>query len=220
MKEYFPLGFQKLRESNKINIEYFYHSLSEIQNFQTSGGKTNSSFFITYDSKYVVKKISKTEFKMFKSFCQDYLSFLQELQLQNKKSFLCLIFGLFKIKRQKFIVMENCNYFIQNPQNETLVYDLKGSTIRRFQAKMKKDQTRIDTNFKLERNGEPLFFWSEKIEDLFKVLQRDTFFLQKKDIVDYSMLVVLDLTEKKCYLKIIDYLRMYDLAKNVESKWK
>lgn len=34
------------------------------------------------------------------------------------------------------------------------------------------------------------------------------------------MLVVLDLTERKGYLKIIDYLRMYDLAKNVESKWK
>lgn len=76
---------------------------------------------------------------MFQSFCQDYLTFLQELQIQNKKSFLCLIFGLFKIKRQRFIVMENCNYFVQSPQNQTLVYDLKGSTIRRFQSKMKKD---------------------------------------------------------------------------------
>lgn len=34
------------------------------------------------------------------------------------------------------------------------------------------------------------------------------------------MLVILDLTEKKCYMKIIDYLRMYDFAKNMESKWK
>ena len=30
MKEYFPSGFQKLREINRINVEYFYHSLSEI----------------------------------------------------------------------------------------------------------------------------------------------------------------------------------------------
>lgn len=101
-----------------------------------------------------------------------------------------------------------------------IVYDLKGSTLNRFQANISKNQTRMDTNFQVERNGDPIYLVSEKFSDFYQILQRDTFFLEKKEIIDYSLLVILDITQKKCYMKIIDYLRMYDFAKNVESRWK
>ena len=121
-----------MREINRINTEYFYHSLSETISFQPSGGKTASLFFMTSDNKYVIKEISKTEFKMFYSFCNDYLTFLQENYNQNRKSLLCLIFAMFKIRRKRFIVMENCQYFVPNTRNEIIKYDLKGSTLNRF----------------------------------------------------------------------------------------
>lgn len=48
----------------------------------------------------------------------------------------------------------------------------------------------------------------------------DCYFLSKNYIVDYSLVVMLDLGRKQAYLKIIDYLRNYDLMKNFESKFK
>ena len=73
--------------------------------------------------------------------------------------------------------MENCQYFISNPKNEVIIYDLKGSTLNRFSNNIKRNTTRVDTNFKLERNGDPLYLRSEKINDFFDILYRDTFFL-------------------------------------------
>lgn len=48
----------------------------------------------------------------------------------------------------------------------------------------------------------------------------DCYFLSKNFIVDYSLVVMLDLSRKQVYLKIIDYLRNYDLMKDFESKFK
>ena len=73
--------------------------------------------------------------------------------------------------------MENCQYFISNPKNEVIIYDLKGSTLNRFSNNIKRNTTRVDTNFKLERNGDPLYLRSEKINDFFDIIYRDTFFL-------------------------------------------
>ena len=48
----------------------------------------------------------------------------------------------------------------------------------------------------------------------------DCYFLYKNFIVDYSLVIMLDLKTKRTYAKIIDYLRNYDFMKNFESKFK
>ena len=218
--EYYGQKFQKLRKLYRINLEYFFHSISEIQNFNPSGGKTDADFFMTKDKKYVAKEINSTEFKSFLKFCPDYITYLTEIHNSNRKSLLCLIFALFKVNKKYYIIMENLYFFIKNEENIVKTYDLKGSELNRLVFKIKKKQTLPDTNFQIERNGDPVYMEAKKIKNLMEILKRDTFFLSKKELVDYSLLLVLDVGNKLAFMKIIDYLREYDFTKNIENKWK
>ncbi len=78
----------------------------------------------------------------------------------------------------------------------------------------------MDTNFLIDRNGDPIILKGKKIQDFFEILKRDTFFLSKELLIDYSLLLVLDVEHNIAFIKIIDYLRTYDLIKNFENKWK
>ena len=218
--EYFGQKFQELRKLYRINLEYFFHSISEIKNFNPSGGKTDADFFMTHDKKYIAKEINSTEFKSFLKFCPDYITYLTEIHNSNRKSLLCLIFALFKVNKKCYIIMENLNFFIKDDTNIMKTYDLKGSELNRLIFKIKKNQTLPDTNFQIERNGDPIYFESKKIKNLLEILKRDTFFLSKKELIDYSLLLVLDVDNKLAFMKIIDYLREYDFSKNIENKWK
>lgn len=52
--------------------------------------------------------------------------------------------------------------------------------------------------------------------DFFSILERDVNFLKDKDIVDYSLLLVLHKQDNCVKVGIIDYLRKYDLKKKIE----
>lgn len=59
-----------------------------------------------------------------------------------------------------------------------IVYDLKGSQTNRFaQPHEGRTFTGLDTNFKIDRNGEPLNISAELHERVLKTLQRDCNFL-------------------------------------------
>ena len=65
------------------------------------------------------------------------------------------IYGMFTIKNSKgttyFIAMENLFWGLEG---ELTVYDLKGSKAKRWNRKNLK--TLLDTNYIIDRNGEPL----------------------------------------------------------------
>ena len=217
IKEYYSSEFEDLRKKAKIGVEYYYSSLSETLSFKPSGGKTGATFYITNDKKYVIKEISGREMKNFLTFFPNYYSHIAESLTFSKPSFICLIFGAFKIRGKRYIVMENLQYFSDGTLKS---YDIKGSELNRFVTKVTPKTTLPDTNFQIERNGEPLCFTADKIDNIYETMKRDTFFLSKNRLIDYSLLVIIDLDNKIAVMKIIDYLRGYDFIKNVESKWK
>lgn len=220
LKEYFPQAFQNLRYHLKIEDDYFMHSLSQISNFNPSGGQTQTSFFITRDNKYVIKEVGKREFGYFMDFCLDYVKYMFENSSSKSPSFLCRIYGVFKSDKRFFVVMENLNYYIDDLTKTTKNYDLKGSELNRFKAKVKPNSTLTDTNYLIDRNGDPLYLDASAVSNLWQILSRDSLFLEQKNIIDYSLFLSIDVDNQVCFMKVIDYFRKYDVIKNVEEKFK
>lgn len=63
----------------------------------------------------------------------------------------------------------------------------------------------------------PLYILSHSNTILKEAIQRDSSFLEKNEVMDYSLLVGLDTKENLLVLGIIDYIRTYTLDKKIES---
>lgn len=69
LKVFFPKKFEALRRFYCGSQNDFIESLIQTQEWTTvTGGKTKSKFHRSFDDKYVLKEIKKSEFKMFIEF--------------------------------------------------------------------------------------------------------------------------------------------------------
>jgi 1-phosphatidylinositol-4-phosphate 5-kinase len=98
-----------------------------------SSGKSGSFFYYTSDGKFVLKTISRAEFKFIKIILRDYHSYLT---MDNPESIISKIYGLHKIifyrkkttrshKKVYFAIMNNVFHTHMKIDKR---YDLKGST--------------------------------------------------------------------------------------------
>lgn len=69
-------------------------------------------------------------------------------------------------------------------------------------------------------NGEPLPVKKSHKDQLDLAIYNDVEFLYDNNIIDYSLLVVVDKENSILRLGIIDYLRLYKFDKNIENKAK
>ena len=142
---------------------------------------------------------------------------------EDKPSLLTKIFGIFEIQNtlkvsSYYIGMEN---LFLNIEPNVKVYDLKGSELNRFVIPQEGViQTLLDTNFKLDRNSQPLPIKSKSYKILEQALKNDSDFLCNMNVMDYSLLLIYDEESDVLKMGIIDYLRMYDLEKQIEHMGK
>ena len=115
---------------------------------------------------------------------------------QEYKSLLCPILGVYEIKvgnvNYFYMIMENLFY----NQNSCLAYDLKGSQNNRLVKKEQDNQVLLDTNFILDFNGEPLCFNQEDKQVIEEQLKNDCNLLLQNNIVDYSLLLIINQDNK------------------------
>ena len=175
---------------------------------------------------------------MFLEFAPQYFDYLCKSFFHNYPCALCKILGAFKIKiittpkngQQKIMkkylyITENLNFGIK-PEDESHIirYDLKGSSLNRFvKNKENKDSGRAvlhDNNFLLEFMGRPLPIRYTINRILHICINNDTLCLSKSNIVDYSLLTIIDTKKKQVRFGIIDYVQQYTLDKIFESKFK
>ena len=220
---YYPVQFEALRAYNGISIKDYILSLSSSRTWgENTGGKTGANFFKTNDQRFVFKEIKKKEFTMLLEFLETYLKYIWESCTAHQSSLLMKIYGVYEILDEKrsryFIAMENLFFGMGTTIK---VYDLKGSELNRYvQKKEDAKATLLDTNYKLDRNGEPLPIKSEFYEFINKAIINDTEFLASQNKMDYSLLLMYDEQTACLRMGIIDYLRSYDLEKQLESVGK
>lgn len=102
---------------------------------------------------FIFKAVKDSEFFAFDEFAPKYFQHVYKNEGIN--SVLNKIYGMFEVRTTKsttyFIAMENLFYGMSG---DLLVYDLKGSESKRWNRKSGK--TLLDTNYIIDRNGEPL----------------------------------------------------------------
>ena len=225
MRVFFPKKFEALRRFYCGSQYDFIESLFQTIEWTTvTGGKTKSKFYRSFDDKYVFKEIKKSEFKMFLEFSPQYFDYLCKSFFHNYPCALCKILGAYKIKittyknntpkvTKKYIyITENLNFGIKKEDESHIIrYDLKGSTLNRFVKKqMNNEMNRVvlhDNNFQLAFMGRPLPIRYTINRILHYCINNDTLFLSQSNIVDYSLLTIIDTKRKKVRFGIIDYVQ-------------
>lgn len=69
---YYPRQFECLRAINNISLERFIKSIASCISWDSSGGKSGSSFLKSADNLFIFKAIKESEFFMFDSFAPQY----------------------------------------------------------------------------------------------------------------------------------------------------
>jgi len=221
---HYPVHFEALRMLNNLTLENYLLSLSCSQDWgDNSGGKTGAKFIKTYDQKLVFKQLEKKEFTMLLGFIQRYFKHMWLTCGQKQPSVLSKIYGIYELYNEKksryLIAMENMFFGLEKGVK---IYDLKGSELNRYVIKKNDEDkaTLLDTNYKIDRNGEPLPIRSECYDLIEKGIKNDSEFLASLKVVDYSLLLILDEKNSKVRMGIIDYLRLYDFEKQLEHVGK
>lgn len=218
---YYAKQFEALRMDDSILLSSFLTSLGCSSQWQeNSGGKSKASFIKSFDNLYIFKQLEKKEFSMFFNYAHSYFDYIWKNNQKKRPSVLTKIYGLYELKikdsRYYYICMENL-FFGLDPFKEVKIYDLKGSENNRYCKKEKKNQTLLDTNYKIDQNGKPLPIKSIDKKYLNIAFENDTKFLKKHNLVDYSLLAIIDQEKRFVRMGIIDYLREYTWDKKVET---
>ena len=161
-----------------------------------STGKSGSLLYYTRDGEFIVKTISKKEYKFLKTMIAEYFFYLK----QNPLTFLPKLLGCYVLKRKVkkkvtniyFIVLNNV---FSNNHHIDLRFDLKGSTIGRrvltgtvtdSKVFLRGDMALKDLDFnKLNERVNV----GPKREIILNQLQKDIDFLYRINSNDYSLLL-------------------------------
>nr|XP_016929259.1 putative 1-phosphatidylinositol 3-phosphate 5-kinase [Drosophila suzukii] len=198
-------------------------SLCKSVQWEARGGKSGSRFCKTLDDRFVLKEMNSKDMTIFEPFAPKYFEYIDRCQQQQLPTLLAKIFGVFKVsvkKKDSFVersvmVMENLFYGcdIENK------FDLKGSERNRLvdPSNQQGEIVLLDENLVQMSWSKPLYVLSHSKTVLRDAIQRDSSFLERNLVMDYSLLVGLDKKNSVLVLGIIDYIRTFTLDKKVES---
>ncbi|XP_040577344.1 uncharacterized protein [Lepeophtheirus salmonis] len=189
---YAPTVFETLQTGHGIKKEDFINSISPIASWipyyqHKSNSKGKHLFFFTNDKRYLIKFEKEKNVHFFRSHIEEYVNHF----IMSPHSLIVKILGLYTIRLAEqskpvhFIIMQSI-FWPENGLNRR--YDLKGclagrceqvpSGVRRSEVVFK-DKNFYGTGLRL---GNQRSWFVEQ-------LSRDVEFLQRLDIMDYSLLV-------------------------------
>ena len=227
VKIYFPMKFEALRRYYWGKHSQFINSIwATIDWNENSGGKSGSSFLQSNWQKYILKEVKKQEMKMFVEIEGMYFDYLAKSFFNHYPTTLAKILGAYRIKIKNRTKNESkiIYYFLQenlfvNPKSEKqLIYDLKGSKRNRFAPLHKR--VLLDNNFLLDFNSMPLTLDYAMKNIMNKWFINDSIFLSKWNIIDYSVLLIINEEDHSLRVGVIDYIQQYTLYKLLETRFK
>lgn len=199
-------------------------SLSRCRNWDAKGGKSKSFFAKTLDERLIIKEIKKTEFESFMKFAGEYFKYMKESFEMGNQTCLAKVLGVHQVivrhmksgkeTRHDLMVMENLTF----GRNITRQYDLKGALHARYNTTASNPgDVLLDQNFVNDMNSSPLYVSNKAKRILERAVWNDTTFLNSINVMDYSLLVVVDTQRRELVCGIIDFLRQYTWDKQLET---
>lgn len=216
------------------NEDSFIQSLSRCVKWDSSGGKSGSSFLKTLDNRYIVKELSKQELESFVAIAPFYFKYMSQSMFNTLTTAIAKIFGFYQIHirnpttgknfKMDFLIMENLFY----NKKTTRIFDLKGSMRNRHvQQTGKENEVLLDENMIEYIYESPVFVRDHSKKLLRGSLFNDTAFLSAMDVMDYSLVIGIvdendehgksDPNKKQLYVGIIDCIRTFTWDKKVEN---
>ena len=202
MYEYAPYVFNKIRGMIGFTERQYMKSLGPenilgnllLGNLHTmselaSEGKSGSLFYLTHDSKFYVKTISKAEHDQAFRILEDYYHHLK----RNPNTLLCKITNLYKIETH--LSGRDCTLYVCVMKNlfselsPDSIYDLKGSTQGRSSRKGDVEKSSVLKDLDWSSDAKCFKFDKGLQSYMFQILESDAFFLRKVKSMDYSLLV-------------------------------
>ncbi|PIN25995.1 Phosphatidylinositol-4-phosphate 5-kinase [Handroanthus impetiginosus] len=221
---YFAKQFDGLRRRCCPNEVDFVRSLSRCKRWSAQGGKSNVYFAKSFDDRFIIKQVTKTELDSFEEFAPEYFKYLTDALSSGSPTCLAKILGIYQVtvknmkggKEVKMDLMVMENLFFK--RNISKVYDLKGSARSRYNADTTgANKVLLDTNLLETLRTNPIFLGSKAKRSLERAVWNDTSFLASVDVMDYSLLVGVDEERKELVIGIIDYMRQYTWDKHLET---
>lgn len=190
-----PSVFRMLWKCHELNLNTFKQSfhINDIKDVASSGmeekfseGKSGSFFYFTHDHRYVIKTVNEEEKRFLCKIASSYYEYIKD----NPDSLIVRLYGLYQVQlawEQKYIsviVMENIFHSLEHLKIHEK-YDLKGSTVKR-QTQKKSRKSGVLKDLDLRNN---VCIGPENKAALLEQLEKDTEFLARHHIMDYSLLL-------------------------------
>ncbi|KAJ7963358.1 1-phosphatidylinositol-3-phosphate 5-kinase [Quillaja saponaria] len=221
---YYAKRFEALRRVCCPSELDFIRSLSRCKKWRAQGGKSNVFFAKTWDDRFILKQLTKTELESFIKFAPGYFKYLSESIGTRSPTCLAKILGIYQVtskhlkggkeSRMDVLVMENLLF----GRNVTRLYDLKGSSRSRYNPDSSgSNSVLLDQNLVEAMPTSPIFVGNKAKRLLERAVWNDTAFLASIDVMDYSLLVGVDEEKHELVLGIIDFVRQYTWDKHLET---
>lgn len=224
---FYPRQFQIIRNSLTKSHLDFVCSLYMSENKKEQLGKSKATFTKNHDGQYIAKILEEKEFSMFKELAPNYFRHFCNSEYHNMPSKMIRTLGCFRVfvknhsqnrSRVEWVLLFENLAAVMPADVE--IYDLKGSFNARRYVNKKEKKTKMDKNFLEDFEGIPLTIPLEAKQLLDMSIWNDTLFLSKKNIVDYSLLLMVSSKQRVITYGIIDYVAKYTLEKAMERKFK
>lgn len=221
-KIFFAEQFDAVRRKCGV-ADRIVESLSRCLKWDSKGGKTKSVFLKTLDDRLILKSLSPIETQAFLRFAPAYFNIMAEALFHDLPTVIAKMLGFFQISiknpmtgteiKWDVLVMENLFY----DRSPTRIFDLKGSMRnRKIQSTGEQNEVLLDENMVEFIYESPLFAREHSKKLLRAAIFNDTLFLQRNDVMDYSLMVAVDDVSEQCYLRIACVLTCFRLGK---SSW-
>ncbi|POS87778.1 hypothetical protein EPUL_000373, partial [Erysiphe pulchra] len=224
-KIFFAEQFDAVRRKCGVS-ERIVESLSRCLKWDSKGGKTKSVFLKTLDDRLVLKSLSPIETAAFLKFAPAYFTLIAEALFHDLPTVIAKLLGFYQIIiknpttgteiKWDVLLMENLFY----DRSPTRIFDLKGSMRnRKIQSTGEQNEVLLDENMVEFIYESPLFVREHSKKLLRAAIFNDTLFLQRNDVMDYSLMIAVDevFARKELVVGIIDVVRTYTWDKKLES---
>ena len=220
---YYAPQFDALRALWGVSAGSLLRTLCRCAKWESSGGKSGAYFAKTRDDRLVVKALSRPELGSMLEFAPAYAAYAAAAATEDRPVLLAKLVGVFSVSvvvagrrdvKLDCVIMENL--FAGGGFGP--VFDLKGSA-GKSRAAPDDAPVQLDENLldRVAGADAPLCVSPLSAAAVSAAVWRDTAFLARLGVMDYSLLVGLQPRRRCMAVGIVDYLRQYTWDKQLET---